>query len=191
MSPTPDDRSARHSVRANAQRAAALVNVLSRPAPRAGQLDEVAEVLRAYGESEPLGLSDADLPGLREAASALRAVFAAPGVDAAAVALNSLLAERTGPLRLTAHGGASPWHPHVDRDDDAPWAEWFLASSCLSLAVLLWDRGHAPGGVCASAACQDVFVPDGRGRERRYCSRRCATRERVAAHRRGTADGGR
>ncbi|MFF5970196.1 CGNR zinc finger domain-containing protein [Streptomyces sp. NPDC012769] len=180
----PDDGAARHSVLANARRAADLVNVLSRPDPRPSCLDEVAAVLRAYGESEPLGLAEADLPGLREAAGALRPVFAADGVDAAARVLNALLAERTGPLRLTAHGGASPWHPHVDRDDEAPWAEWFLASSCLSLAVLLWDRGRAPGGVCASGTCQDVFVPLGSGQERRYCSRRCATRERVAAHRR-------
>ncbi|MFG3343756.1 CGNR zinc finger domain-containing protein [Streptomyces sp. NPDC048018] len=191
--PVLDDGPARHSVLANARRAAALVNVLSGPDPGPSRIDEVAGVLRAYGESEPLGLSDEDLPGLREAASALRSVFAAEGVTEAAESLNSLLAARTGPLRLTAHGGASPWHPHVDRDDDAPWAEWFLASSCLSLAVLLWDRGRAPGGVCASGACRDVFVPDGRGRERRYCSRRCATRERVAAHRRGrpAAEGGR
>ncbi|MFD5325235.1 CGNR zinc finger domain-containing protein [Streptomyces sp. NPDC127092] len=183
VSPAADDRSARHSVLANARRAADLVNVLSRPGPDSVVLAETGRVLRAYGESEPLGLTGADLPGLREAAAALRPVFAATGTDAAAHALNALLAERTGPLRLSAHGGTSPWHPHVDRDDEAPWAEWFLASSCLSLAVLLWDRGRAPGGVCASAVCQDVFVPQG-AQERRYCSRRCATRERVAAHRR-------
>ncbi|MEV6330071.1 CGNR zinc finger domain-containing protein [Streptomyces sp. NPDC051909] len=190
MPPAPDEDSVRHSVLANALRAADLVNVLCRPDPRPSRLDEVTRVLRAYGESEPLGLADEDLPGLREAAGALRPVFAADDVDAAARELNVLLAERTGPLRLTTHGGASAWHPHVDGDDDAPWAEWFLASSCLALAVLLWERGRAPGGVCASAACADVFVPRGSGRERRrYCSRRCATRERVAAHRRARADG--
>ncbi|MFF6772105.1 CGNR zinc finger domain-containing protein [Streptomyces sp. NPDC012637] len=186
MSPAADARSARHSVLANALRAAELVNVLSRPGPDPALLAETGRVLRAYGESEPLGLSGADLPGLREAAAALRPVFAAADTDAAARALNALLAARTGPLRLSAHGGTSPWHPHVDADDDAPWAEWFLASSCLALAVLLWDRGRAPGGVCASAACEDVFVPQG-AQERRYCSRRCATRERVAAHRRAAA----
>jgi len=196
MSRTDRDGSARHSVLANAMRAAALVNVLGRPAPRAGrhaaeatQLTQVADVLRAYGESEPLGLRADDLPALREAAAALRPVFAASGTDEAARVLNGLLAERTGPLRLSSHGGASPWHPHVDRDDDGPWAEWFLASSCLALAVLLWERGRAPGGVCASAACEDVFVPMG-ALERRYCSRRCATRERVAAHRRSRGAGG-
>ncbi|MEU3072785.1 CGNR zinc finger domain-containing protein [Streptomyces laurentii] len=182
--PLPAEDAARHSALANSRRAADLVNVLSRE-PADGTLDRVAGVLRAYGETEPLGLTGADLPELREAAAALRPVFAADGVDAAAERLNALLAERTGPLRLTSHGGASPWHPHVDADDDAPWARWFLASSCLTLAVLLWERGRAPGGVCASAACEDVFVPLGSGRERRrYCSRRCATRERVAAHRR-------
>ncbi|MER7519181.1 CGNR zinc finger domain-containing protein [Streptomyces sp. NPDC126499] len=185
-----DDGTARHSVLANARRAADLVNVLSRPDPYPSRLADVAAVLRAYGEGEPLGLADADLPHLREAAGALRPVFAADGTDTAARTLNALLAERTGPLRLTAHGGRDPWHPHVDRDDDAPWAEWFLASSCLSLAVLLWDRGRAPGGVCASATCEDVFVPQGGGKDRRrYCSRRCATRERVAAHRRARAAG--
>lgn len=191
MPAAPDEGSVRHSVLANAGRAAELVNVLCRPDPRPSRLDEVARVLRAYGEGEPLGLNDEDLPGLREAAGALRPVFAAEDAGTAAGVLNALLADRTGPLRLTTHGGASAWHPHVDRDDDAPWAEWFLASSCLALAVLLWERGRAPGGVCASGTCADVFVPQGSGRERRrYCSRRCATRERVAAHRRAKGAAG-
>ncbi|MGW4777991.1 CGNR zinc finger domain-containing protein [Streptomyces filamentosus] len=107
--------------------------------------------------------------------------------SAVAALLEPLLADRTGPLRLTSHGGASPWHPHLDASDDAPWPEWFLASGCLAPAVLLWDRQAPPGRTCASARCGDVFVPHGSGPERRYCSRRCATRERVAAHRARTA----
>ncbi|MFC7471498.1 CGNR zinc finger domain-containing protein [Actinomadura keratinilytica] len=55
------------------------------------------------------------------------------------------------------------------------------------LAVLLWDRQLPPGAVCASASCQDVFLTQGSGPTRRYCSRRCATRERVAAHRKARA----
>ncbi|ESQ00657.1 Hypothetical protein B591_04849 [Streptomyces sp. GBA 94-10 4N24] len=51
----------------------------------------------------------------------------------------------------------------------------------------LWDRQLPPGAVCASASCQDVFLTQGAGPTRRYCSRRCATRERVAAHRRARA----
>ncbi|MGG7613608.1 CGNR zinc finger domain-containing protein, partial [Streptomyces sp. ZG43] len=83
--------------------------------------------------------------------------------------------------------GTAPWHPHLDSDDEAAWGEWLLASSCMALAVLLWDRQLPPGAVCASASCQDVFLTQGGGPTRRYCSRRCATRERVAAHRRARA----
>lgn len=163
-----------------ARRTAALVNVLAGgPAP-----DAVAEVLRAYGEKEPFDLTARDVEGMREAAALLRDVFAAESADAAAHVLNRLLGAHTGRLRLTSHGGGTPWHPHLDRADDAPWPEWFLASSCLALTVLVWDRQRPPGRICASGSCRNVFIAQGSGPERRYCSRRCATRERVAAHRR-------
>ncbi|BBA95767.1 hypothetical protein RVR_763 [Actinacidiphila reveromycinica] len=235
-----DDRFPRHSVAANARRAADLVNVLAgegspaevraadgtdRPRPGTAKgpgadpdpvpgttartdrdagagsrvreeaagtrvREEVAAVLRAYGEEDPLGLTTDDLADLRAAALRLREVFAAEHVDEAAARLNRLLAAGTGPLRLTSHGGGTPWHPHLDADDEAPWAEWFLASSCMALAVLLWDRQRPPGGVCASPSCPNVYVTEGRGPNRRYCSRRCATRERVAAHRARHPPGG-
>ncbi|MEI5101152.1 CGNR zinc finger domain-containing protein [Streptomyces sp. PmtG] len=181
-----DDWSTRHSVLRTAWRAAALVNVLGADAPRAA---EVEAVLRAYGEADPLGLTAEDVAEMRAAAVPLREVFAAADVDAAARLLNRLLAERCGPVRLTAHGGTSPWHPHLDSDDAAPWAQWFLASSCMALTVLLWDRQRPPGGLCASPSCADAFVAGGSGSVRRYCSRRCATRERVASHRRAKEAG--
>ncbi|WP_407642924.1 CGNR zinc finger domain-containing protein [Actinacidiphila yanglinensis] len=149
--------------------------------------EALAAVLRAYGEAEPLTFTADDLAGLRAAARRLREVFAAEHADVAADRLNRLLADGAGTFRLTSHGGGTPWHPHLDSDDDAPWAEWFLASSCLALAVLVWDRQRPPGGVCASPGCPRVYVTEGRGPNRRYCSRRCATRERVAAHRARTA----
>ncbi|WP_405656137.1 CGNR zinc finger domain-containing protein [Streptomyces sp. RK9] len=182
--------STRHSVLRSARRAAALVNVLGAEdddgaaEPTADSLAALAAVLREYGETDPLDLSDADVTDMRAVAAHLREVFAAPDVDAAATRLNRLLAEGCGPVRLTAHGGGSPWHIHLDSADTAPWAEWFLASSCMALAVLVWDRQRPPGGVCASTRCADVYVTGGSGAERRYCSPRCATRERVADHRR-------
>ncbi|WP_327173860.1 CGNR zinc finger domain-containing protein [Streptomyces sp. NBC_01335] len=181
MASTPDDWSTRHSVLATARRAAALVNVLvvEHPGTR-----EVASVLRDFGEAEPIDLTPDDVAGMREAAGLLREVFAAEHADTAAGALDRLLRERTGRLRLTSHGGTGPWHPHLDHDDEAPWEEWFLASSCMALTVLLWDSQQPPGGVCCSPGCRNVFLARGGGSDRRYCSRRCATRERVAAHRR-------
>ncbi|MFE0705349.1 CGNR zinc finger domain-containing protein [Streptomyces sp. NPDC058872] len=181
MPATEDDWSTRHSVRTTARRTAALVNVLADDgcAPAA-----VAEVLLAHGENAPVVLDPDDIAQMRAAADELREVFAAGTTEGAATVLNRLLREHTGTLRLTSHDGESPWHPHLDRRDDAPWGEWLLASSCMALAVLVWDRQRPPGGICASGSCRNVFVSQGSGPERRYCSRRCATRERVAAHRR-------
>ncbi|MFB7916700.1 CGNR zinc finger domain-containing protein [Streptomyces sp. NPDC056061] len=175
-----DDWSARHSVLATARRTAALVNALADDGPDPAH---IADVLRAHGETGPLDLTPADVDAMRAAAALLREVFAAEHVDAAAHVLNRLLRGHTGQLRLTSHGGGSPWHPHLDGDDDAPWDEWLLASSCMALTVLVWDRRRPPGRVCASSGCRNVFITQGGGPERRYCSRRCATRERVAAHR--------
>ncbi|MFJ8231030.1 CGNR zinc finger domain-containing protein [Streptomyces sp. NPDC094448] len=183
-----DGWSARHSVAAVAARTAALVNALSGPGDPAA--DEVAAVLRAHGEQVAEELSGRDVARLREAAEKLRTVFAADDVDTAAERLNALLPLSAGPLRLTSHGGESPWHPHLDGHDDAPWDEWLLASSSLALTVLVWDRQRPPGGICASPACEQVFLTQGSGPVRRYCSRRCATRERVAAHRRAGRTGG-
>ncbi|WP_246586231.1 CGNR zinc finger domain-containing protein [Streptomyces yatensis] len=183
--PSNDDRSTRLSVRDTARRTAALVNALTAepsPDPRA-----IAGILLDHGEPGPVKLTAGDVAGMRSAALRLREVFAATHVDEAAGVLNGLLREGTGPLRLSSHDGRSPWHPHLDSDDEAPWGEWFLASSCMALTVLIWDGQRPPGGLCSSPSCGDVFLTVGSGPERRYCSRRCATRERVAAHRRAKA----
>ncbi|MFB9474094.1 CGNR zinc finger domain-containing protein [Nonomuraea salmonea] len=176
-----DDWSTRHSVLTVARRTAALLNALTDDASP----EAIGEVLRAYGELDPIEVTEQDVAAMRTAAALLRDVFAATDADAAATALNRLLREHTGPLRLTSHGGATPWHPHLDRDDDGPLGEWFLTSSCMALTVLVWDRQRPPGKVCAATGCRNVFIAQGSGQERHYCSRRCATRERVRAHRAG------
>ena len=145
--------------------------------------ERVEQTLREHGEPEPIVLSDADLEELHDAALQLVEVFRATTVDEAAQRLNTLLGAHAGPPRLTNHDG-TPWHLHADSADDAPWAEWFLASSSLALASLLADRQALPGGMCAAHDCVHPFVDFGRGRPRRYCSERCASRARVAAFRR-------
>ena len=180
------------SVHDAAQRAADVLAVLL---PRAGNRlrpgspDERAAliaVLRAHGEPEPVEVSAAGLAGLRQAALELREVFTAADVVTAADRINGLLAGRAHPPRLTTHGGTSGWHLHVDSHDEAPWAEWFLTSSCLALAVLLAERQAPPAGICLSPSCGRPFVNVGRGSPRRYCSATCGTRERVAAYREAT-----
>ena len=177
------------SVHDTAQRAADMLAVLlpragnRLSAGSAGERAAAIEVLRAHGEPEPIEISAAGLDSLRQAALELREVFTAGDVTAAADTINGLLAGRAHPPRLTAHGGTSGWHLHVDGSDDAPWGEWFLTSSCLALAVLLAERQARPAGICASPSCGRPFVNVGRGAARRYCSATCGTRERVAAHR--------
>lgn len=177
------------SVHGAARRAADLLAVLlpwpGRPVePESPALrTAVIAVLKAHGEPEPIEICDADLAGLRQAAVQLGDVFEAGDAGAAADRLNGLLAGRAHPPRLTTHGGTSGWHLHLDGGDDAPWAEWFLTSSCLALAVLLAERQAPPGGFCASPSCGRPFVNTGRGSARRYCSATCGTRERVARHR--------
>ena len=177
------------SVHGTAQRAADVLAVLL---PRAGnrlspgsaeERAALIDVLRAHGEPEPIEISAASLELLRQAALELRAVFTAEDATAAATVINSLLAGRAYPPRLTNHGGTSGWHLHVDSSDDALWGETILTSSCLALAVLLAERQAPPAGICASPTCARPFVNVGRGAARRYCSAACGTRERVAAYR--------
>jgi hypothetical protein len=111
-----------------AQRAADLLAVLLPRAGNSGLLAQTGErgtliaMLRAHGEPEPIEISDADLAGLRQAALDLQEVFAAGDVATAADRINALLGARAHPPRLTAHGGGSGWHLHVDGSDDASWA---------------------------------------------------------------------
>ena len=169
------------TVHDTAQRAADMLAVLLAGAP--DQRDRVIEVLCAHGEPGPVEISRTDLAELRAAALELREVFTAADAAEAASRINTLLAQHAHPPRLTTHGGQSGWHLHADSNDDAPWGEWFITSSCLALAILLTERRVPPAGLCASSSCGRPFVNTGRGTPRRYCSPTCATRERVAAHR--------
>ncbi len=183
MKRVKDERGQLGTVRHAAERAAAVVALLCcQPAstPEA-QAAAVSGLFAAYGEPAP-ALAVTELPALRQAATDLYAVFAAASVAEAAQRLNAIFATQAGPPRLTAHEG-TPWHLHIDASDDAPWAPWFLASSALALALLLAERQQPPGSICAAPACGRPFITSGPGRARRYCSSRCATRARVAAHR--------
>jgi predicted RNA-binding Zn ribbon-like protein len=140
------------------------------------------EILRTYGEQNP-EVTYADLDDLKVVSRKLYAVFVAQDTQQAAALLNELLTEHAYAPRLSCHNG-TPWHIHVDSNDHAPWSEWFAASSALALATLLAEKQRNPGGVCAAADCGRPFIDLGKGGGRRYCSPRCATRERVAAYRR-------
>ncbi len=149
--------------------------------------EALAELLARHGES-PDELTEREFSGrdaddLRVAAARMAAILTESDTDRAAHAINALLAECGARPHLSRHGG-HPWHLHIDRGEEAGWAEWFLASSALALAQVLTAYGRAPWGECAAARCGTLYLGTGPGSARRYCSTACASRERVAAHRR-------
>ncbi len=178
-----------------ARRAAALIAVL-RPEHPAERVDPalVLRTLRDHHEPEPIVLTDADVAGLRSVAAALRAVLGAPDAPRAAEQLNVILVGAPGSPRLS-YEPAAGWRMDPGAGDPgagapvgrSPWVEWFATGSALAFARLMVDRQVKPGGLCAAAGCGTPFADLGRGDPRRYCSPRCATRERVAAHRRRQA----
>ncbi|GAA2663605.1 hypothetical protein GCM10010400_23790 [Streptomyces aculeolatus] len=149
--------------------------------------DDLARLLAAHGETPadlaPAVFTDAAAEALRGAARRMTAVLTEPDADRAAAALNDVFAECGARPRLSRHGG-HPWHLHVDRGDDAGWADWFLASGALALAQVLTEYGQPPWGECAAPDCTVLYLGTGPGSARRYCSTACASRTRVAAHRR-------
>lgn len=138
------------------------------------------DALRASGETVT-ELTASQARQLQAAARILRTIAQADSLADACERLNSILAS-CRPPRLTAHE-ATPWHLHIDSGDDADWAEWFLASSAMALAVTIVENQRIPLGICQAPDCDDVFTTHSRGRQRRYCSTTCSTRARVAAHR--------
>lgn len=166
----------RGSARDVASRAVEVLAALERAEPE--RLDAVRAVLRRYGEDAD-DLTAQDVEALITASGRLRAVAEAADAGAAAEALNGVLRAYGGTPRVTAHDD-SPWHLHIDEADNGPWLPWFMASTAMALAVLLTEWQAPPLAVCESPSCQRVFVRSTRGAPRRYCSRTCGTRERVA-----------
>ncbi|MEV0645808.1 CGNR zinc finger domain-containing protein [Phytomonospora sp. NPDC050363] len=167
-----------------ARRLVDLANLVhSRPA--ATRCDFVA-VLAEHGERSAdlvdSALTDGDLDELRAAVVRLTGLLAESDVDEAARVVNEVLAGSGARPRLSRHDG-HPWHLHVD-GEDAGWGDWLLASSALSLAQLLSERGRPAWGRCPMDGCAaPYFIDDGPGSPRRYCSTTCASRARVAAYR--------
>lgn len=154
--------------------------------------DALAGLLVRHGErpedvtARAFTAEDAD--ALRAAVVRMSGVLTDTDTDRAARTLNRLLDECGARPRLSRHDGHA-WHLHVDRGDDAGWADWLLASGALALAQLLSEHGRITWGECASPRCSTLFLDNGPGSARRYCSGTCASRERVAAHRRRKRSG--
>lgn len=143
----------------------------------------VSRLLAGHGESETdlSGLSDADVAAMRRACTRMADVLAAPDADRAAAGINAALADYGTRPRLSNHDGHF-WHLHTE-ERDAGWGEWLAASGALALAQLMSERGRIAWGRCAAPGCGRYYLDTGPGSAKRYCSKACSTRARVAEHR--------
>jgi predicted RNA-binding Zn ribbon-like protein len=172
--------------------------------------DALAGFLIDHGEAAPIELTPRDVSQLVAVRAELSDLFdaaaqategsggAGPGqgaaragsprsgaagyaADAVAERVNRLLDRAQTPPRLSNHDGTA-WHLHITADE-APWADWLAAVAGLGLARLLAEDGVVRLGRCAAAPCRRAFAGGPRNHPRRYCSRTCANRARVAAFR--------
>ncbi len=142
--------------------------------------DRMRAALQAHGylaEREP----DAVESPLRAWARRLRTVFDATEPDAAAAAVNALLADVRVEPHLSGHDG-QPWHLHYS-PPEAGLVERVRSTTAFALAMLVSEYGTDRHGRCAAEGCERVFADTSRNAARRYCSSPCANRSAVAAHR--------
>ncbi len=102
--------------------------------------------------------------------------------DRAAEAINDLLDRYPARPRLVRLPGR-PWSLHSRAPHGTEPARWLLSTAALALALWFSERGYCAWGRCAAPGCRNYFIDTGRRSPQRYCSPRCGTRVRVAAHR--------
>lgn len=123
------------------------------------------------------------LTTMRRLAEELEPVFSAADAATAAARLNDLLS--TVDVQISISIGDPVWGPHLHFDAHHDGFGERLRVNCLvSIATVLADaEGAMRIGECASTTCRHVFVDFSRAGRQLYCSRRCATRSHVEAHR--------
>ncbi|WP_346012290.1 CGNR zinc finger domain-containing protein [Streptomyces sp. SID3343] len=137
-------------------------------------------VVAAHG-GPPLRLTETTAGEMREAAATIAKILDLDDEDAAAEAINALLDRYPARPRLE-RVPERRWSLRATAPHDAP-APWLLSTAALALALWLSERGYCAWGRCAAPGCDRYFVDTGRRSPQRYCSTRCGTRVRVAAHR--------
>ncbi|MFE6051368.1 CGNR zinc finger domain-containing protein [Kitasatospora sp. NPDC056446] len=142
---------------------------------------ELQALLERHG-GPPFRLTGADARELRAATAHVTAVLGTDDPDEAAEAINTLLDRHPPRPRLVRLPGR-PWSLHTRAPADAGLTHWLLSTAALALGLWLSERGGCAWGQCAAPGCGRFFVDTGRRTPQRYCSPRCATRVRVAAHR--------
>ncbi|GAA0630064.1 CGNR zinc finger domain-containing protein [Kutzneria viridogrisea] len=161
-----------------------LVELANSPA---ASTDELKALLRKHGDTGP-ELTEFGADRLRQAASELVALLSLRDEDEIAAGINALL-DRYGTRPHLVRMPGRPWSMHAKEPSTTDRAEWLLSTAALALGLWMSDRGYPAWGSCAAPDCGRFFVDTGRRARQVYCSTRCGTRVRVAAHREKRQDG--
>ncbi|MFD5467771.1 CGNR zinc finger domain-containing protein [Kitasatospora sp. NPDC127059] len=127
-------------------------------------------------------LTETPIQEIREAVAIIAAILETKDADQAADTINALLDQYPAQPRLVRLPHR-PWSLHARPSPDAQSTHWLLSTAALALALWLSERGYCAWGRCAAPGCHRYFIDTGRRSPQRYCSTRCGTRVRVAAHR--------
>ncbi|MEU6389324.1 CGNR zinc finger domain-containing protein [Streptomyces sp. NPDC046939] len=138
-------------------------------------------VIEAHG-GPPWRLTETTAGDMRDAAAVVAGILDLSDEDSAAEAINALLDQYPARPRLERVPGRR-WSLRATAPHDAQPARWLLSTAALALALWLSERGYCAWGRCAAPGCGRYFIDTGRRTPQRYCSTRCGTRVRVAAHR--------
>ena len=169
--------------------AVALVNELAPAAldaetPTGERLRTVLRDTLAVDPPSVLLLKPADAPAFLALARELRQIFHDLDdgrVDAAAAALNELLARHPAHPHLAKEEGR--WRLHRHPMDVALVPMW--TSICAEALARMLGAGHGDRfGVCEAPDCRRVFFDVSRNGSRRFCSTTCQNRVKAAAFRR-------
>lgn len=151
--------------------------------PPTGRRAQVVSDLLARPDYQPQ-VEEADADGMVALAESLRVVFeAAAGgdLDTAATAVNALMREMGSVPQLDrARGGG--WALHFHGRDPGLVIGWG-AGIAAGLALAIGSDLAGRLGVCQADPCDRVFVDTSKNAGRRFCSTRCQSRVKAAAHR--------
>nr|WP_179660962.1 CGNR zinc finger domain-containing protein [Nocardioides panzhihuensis] len=173
------------------EQACKLVNALTaghdgthavEPPPR-GQRAGVVQSLLTRPDYEPQ-VDDGAADGMVALAGSLRVVFEAAAngdLDTAATQVNALMREMGSVPQLDrARGGG--WALHFHGRDPGLVVGWG-AGIAAGLALAIGSDLAGRLGVCQADPCDRVFVDTSKNAGRRFCSTRCQSRIKAAAHR--------
>lgn len=151
--------------------------------PPTGRRAQVVSDLLARPDYRPQ-VEEGDADGMVALAESLRVVFeAAAGgdLDTAATAVNVLMREMGSVPQLDrARGGG--WALHFHGRDPGLVIGWG-AGIAAGLALAIGSDLAGRLGVCQADPCDRVFVDTSKNAGRRFCSTRCQSRVKAAAHR--------